>query len=178
MKQLGAKLHFHGIRIRPGHPVLFASLPKSDDGSSSAQRQLSVFSLPGNPVAAAACLRFVTMPFFRQLAGAEREKPLIRARLRIPKAKGRHHPAGASGYEKVTTTAAPSHALERSPTSFLLAQYSMSSDASSAELVVELLPKGSGMLRPLAAANCWVFVGEDQVQQDGELVECWPLRPS
>jgi molybdopterin biosynthesis enzyme len=118
------------------------------------------------------------MPFLRQLAGAEREKPLLRARIRVAKAKGTHQAVASSYSPNVSSALSPSRGVEEGITSFLLARYSMSSDASSAELAVELLPKGSGMLRPLAAANCWVFVREDQAQQDGELVECWPLKPS
>ncbi|KAK2022352.1 hypothetical protein LX32DRAFT_698740 [Colletotrichum zoysiae] len=48
---LGAKTHFHGVAMRPGHPVLFIQVP-------GLSRDLPVLELPGNPGAAAACFRF------------------------------------------------------------------------------------------------------------------------
>lgn len=48
VESLGACVHFHGVAMRPGKPLLFATLP---DGRP-------FFGLPGNPVAALVSFRF------------------------------------------------------------------------------------------------------------------------
>ncbi|KAF4962374.1 hypothetical protein FSARC_9540 [Fusarium sarcochroum] len=42
LELLGARIVFHGVAVRPGHPVLFALLP-------SAWGEVAFFGLPGNP---------------------------------------------------------------------------------------------------------------------------------
>lgn len=49
LKNLGATIHFHRVNIRPGKPVLFATLP---NGSF-------YFGLPGNPISAAIGFTFL-----------------------------------------------------------------------------------------------------------------------
>lgn len=60
----GASVGFHGVRMRPGKPVLFARL---------AGGQL-VFGLPGNPVAALLGFRFLVMEAVRTMMGLGREQ--------------------------------------------------------------------------------------------------------
>lgn len=59
LKKLGATIHFHRVNIRPGKPVLFATLP---NGSF-------YFGLPGNPISAAIGFTFFVMPLVRALQG-------------------------------------------------------------------------------------------------------------
>lgn len=66
LRSLGATLHFHKVRIRPGKPLLFATLPGG---------QL-FFGLPGNPVSSAVGLRFFVEPALRALIGLAPERPL------------------------------------------------------------------------------------------------------
>ncbi len=66
LRHLGATLHFHKVRIRPGKPLLFATLP---DG------QL-FFGLPGNPVSSAVGLRFFVEPALRAMTALPAERPL------------------------------------------------------------------------------------------------------
>ncbi|KAH7265567.1 MoeA, N-terminal and linker domain-containing protein [Fusarium redolens] len=73
LELLGATIVFHGVAIRPGHPVLFALLP-------SAWGEVAFFGLPGNPGAAAACFKFLTIPYMKYLLGQELERPVL-ARL-------------------------------------------------------------------------------------------------
>jgi molybdopterin molybdotransferase len=65
---LGAQIHFHGVAMRPGKPVLFATLP---DGRP-------IFALPGNPVAALVGARFFVMRALRIMAGCAVEAPISR----------------------------------------------------------------------------------------------------
>ena len=67
LKRMGAEIHFHRVNIRPGKPVLFATLP---NGSF-------FFGLPGNPISAAIGFTFFVMPLVRALQGLSPAKPLL-----------------------------------------------------------------------------------------------------
>lgn len=62
----GATIHFHKVRIRPGKPLLFASLPGG----------ALFFGLPGNPVSSAVGMRFFVEPALRKMLGLPLERPL------------------------------------------------------------------------------------------------------
>ncbi len=70
LKKLGAKTHFHRVNIRPGKPVLFATLPNGN----------RFFGLPGNPISAAVGFRFFVLPLMRALQGLAPEQSIM-ARL-------------------------------------------------------------------------------------------------
>lgn len=63
LDQIGARIIFHGVAMRPGKPMLFAILP---DGRP-------FFGLPGNPVAAIVGFRFFAFAAIRQMLGLPRE---------------------------------------------------------------------------------------------------------
>ncbi|MBN8531482.1 MAG: molybdopterin molybdotransferase MoeA [Alphaproteobacteria bacterium] len=67
LKKLGGAIHFHRVNIRPGKPVLFATLP---NGSF-------YFGLPGNPISTAIGFTFFVMPLVRMLQGAGMAAPLM-----------------------------------------------------------------------------------------------------
>ncbi|MGZ3773867.1 MAG: molybdopterin molybdotransferase MoeA [Pseudobdellovibrionaceae bacterium] len=62
LEKIGATIHFHKCAIRPGKPILFASLLYKN-------RMRFIFGLPGNPVSTAVGLRFFVMPFLNTLQG-------------------------------------------------------------------------------------------------------------
>ncbi|WP_066583621.1 molybdopterin molybdotransferase MoeA [Sphingomonas pruni] len=64
LQALGATIHFRGVAMRPGKPVLFASLPNG----------CLYFGLPGNPVAAAVSARFFVIAAIRAMLGLQRER--------------------------------------------------------------------------------------------------------
>jgi molybdopterin molybdotransferase len=64
LQALGATIHFRGVAMRPGKPVLFATLPNG----------CLYFGLPGNPVAAAVGARFFVIAAIRAMLGLERER--------------------------------------------------------------------------------------------------------
>lgn len=72
LEQLGARVIFHKLAIRPGKPLLFARLPNGT----------LFFGLPGNPIAVAVGLRFFVEPALRAMLGLPRETP-----WRVPLAK-------------------------------------------------------------------------------------------
>lgn len=57
LNDLQATIHFHGVAMRPGKPVLFATLPGGQP----------FFGLPGNPVAALVGLRFFVSTALRRM---------------------------------------------------------------------------------------------------------------
>lgn len=59
LARLGAEVHFHGVRMRPGKPLLFATLPGGT----------LFFGLPGNPVAALLGARFFLGAALRAMSG-------------------------------------------------------------------------------------------------------------
>ncbi|KAJ5264915.1 hypothetical protein N7505_007708 [Penicillium chrysogenum] len=80
LQRLGAHIVFHKIGIRPGHPVMFATIPNISTGRSD---EIPFFGLPGNPVASAACLRFLAMHYLKCLQSQLPETPLA-ARMSCP----------------------------------------------------------------------------------------------
>jgi molybdopterin molybdotransferase len=68
LHEAGAEVHFHKSQVRPGKPILFATL-----GSAI------VFGLPGNPLSVAVGLRFFVTPALRRAQGLPPESwPLAR----------------------------------------------------------------------------------------------------
>lgn len=63
LARLGATVHFHGVQMRPGKPVLFATLPGG----------ALFFGLPGNPVAALLGARFFLGAALRTMLGEAAE---------------------------------------------------------------------------------------------------------
>ena len=69
LQECGATIHFHRAAIKPGKPILFATLQRDRD------RVLS-FGLPGNPVSALLTFHLFVKPALRRMMGAERVLPL------------------------------------------------------------------------------------------------------
>lgn len=65
VERVGARVRFHGVRMRPGKPILFALTHAG----------VPIFGLPGNPVSALAGTRFFVMAALRAFHGLERERP-------------------------------------------------------------------------------------------------------
>lgn len=60
LEMLDAMVLLHIVAIKAGHPALFARIPFMTGERVST---IPFFGLPGNSVAAAACLRFLMFPF-------------------------------------------------------------------------------------------------------------------
>ena len=72
LEALGATIHFHGVGIRPGKPILFATLGTT-----------IYMGLPGNPISAAVGYEFFIKPLIQMLQGAPCDSPL-QAQLETP----------------------------------------------------------------------------------------------
>ena len=62
--QTGAEILISGVQIKPGKPIMVARLERK-----------FIIALPGNPLAGAVLLRFLILPFLRNLAGANAHFP-------------------------------------------------------------------------------------------------------
>lgn len=192
--KVGAKIHYHGTRMRPGHPALLAtysSSPSSSLSSNATNHQLAVFGLPGNPCAAAATLRFMVRPLLRLSMGRCIEEPSFKARLSLSaqdksSQKHAHNHSGVNGHHmtekhspngivssSTASTACGSGSTSQGHRSYLLAKYDGYDEHG--VRIVKTLNKGSGMIRPLSEADCWVLVKEEQSDEEGTLVNCYPI---
>lgn len=85
LRSAHARLLFHKVAIRPGKPLLAASL----------QEGPLFIGLPGNPIAAAAGFRFFVVPVLRAMLGMSPEMP-----LRAPLLQSVHIAAGLRRFFK------------------------------------------------------------------------------
>ncbi len=58
LSEVGATTHFHKVQMKPGRPILFATLDEK-----------IIFGLPGNPVSSFACFELFVRPALRLLKG-------------------------------------------------------------------------------------------------------------
>jgi molybdopterin molybdotransferase len=73
VERIGARVRFHGVAMKPGKPLLYATLP----------RNRHIFGLPGNPLSAMTGFYEFVLPALRRMAGAgaERCRPVLRLPL-------------------------------------------------------------------------------------------------
>lgn len=148
LKAMGASIHFHGVAIRPGHPVLFASLPLEDGDRP-------FFGLPGNPVATAACFRFLVLPFIRQLMGIKQLQP---------------YPAKIEARNgcRDLATCCPCH-LDS------FRHGSLRKNDRGENVVVLSEDQSPAKVSYFATSNCWVHVPKRQVGNDlDSILYCYP----
>ncbi|KXJ87866.1 MoaB/Mog domain-containing protein [Microdochium bolleyi] len=165
---LGATIVFHGLAIRPGHPVLFATLPRERDAGVTA-----FFGLPGNPGAAAACFRFLVVPYIRQLRGQPQEVPVPARLLPASSITGASTTQRLCGEKKSNRH---KNSLPKTVDRFCHGMLRRSS--SSGNLVVTPSSEQSpAKLRPFSTANCWMHFKADSQDGDGteRHVECYPM---
>lgn len=151
LERVRAKVHFHGVAIRPGHPILFATMNRN-------RGCIPFFGLPGNPIATAACFRFLVVPFLRQLLKQAPEQPEV-AELSM-KNGGRD-----------VFLASPSH-LD----CFRHGTVVTRPDGSK---VVELSQSQSpAVISQYATSNCWAHIARGCGEEAGAvMVQCYPHTP-
>lgn len=73
IKQVGGFIVYHGVKIKPGKPQLFAIMPSGKH----------VFGLPGNPLSVMTGMREFALPFMRMRSGSlpQYARPLLRLPL-------------------------------------------------------------------------------------------------
>ncbi|MGP1382034.1 MAG: molybdopterin molybdotransferase MoeA [Thainema sp.] len=68
LAELDATLHIRSVAVKPGKPLTFATLPKTDP-DTEAQSQAFYFGLPGNPVSALVSFWRFVQPAIRKRSG-------------------------------------------------------------------------------------------------------------
>jgi molybdopterin molybdotransferase len=81
LARIGAALHFTGVRMQPGKPLVFGEVPRT---SQSSPASLPFFGLPGNPISSAATFLLFGAPVLAALAGSRQSGPRF-AMARIAK---------------------------------------------------------------------------------------------
>jgi molybdopterin molybdotransferase len=158
LDEMGAEVVFHGLAIRPGHPVLFATVPGNE-------QKTAFFGLPGNPGAAAACFLFLTVPYLRELQGQPREQPILARLLHRSDAQGNKHSCGGKQGRDCF-------------------RHGILSTSAAGQIIVEASAEQSpAKLGPYTTANCWIHLRpEPQATLAGpggaHLVECYPISPT
>lgn len=146
-----ANVVFHGLNIRPGHPVLFARFP--------AKRPVAFFGLPGNPGAVAACFRFLVIPYLRRLQDREAEAPII--------AKAAREKSG-TGVDKESQ-----HLVVRRRDVDRFFTGRLQPTACGTNAVEFSGQVNSAKLQPFISANCWVHVHAGSEVAEGSMVDCY-----
>ena len=80
LEGVGATIHLHGVAMRPGKPLLIATLPAAQGGAI-------VLALPGNPYASAAGAHFFVRPCLTALQGGQLPRlcaATVRGHVRTP----------------------------------------------------------------------------------------------
>lgn len=163
---LNGKVQFHHAAMRPGHPVLFALLPDCRD--EKVPRDIPVFGLPGNPIAAAACYRFLVVPYIESLLGLARVEPICcvlrdegveSSTSRIEDGWTR---CGHKPYRKSKLVDVFRHGF-----------MSLNRATNEVRLSSEQSP---AKVQPFGNANCWVHIpaGVEEFGV-GEMVDCYPF---
>ncbi len=79
LAECGARFHFTGVRMQPGKPVVFGTLPRAG------RPDLPFFGLPGNPISTEVTFTCFAAPLLQALAGGSELLPrLALARLDEP----------------------------------------------------------------------------------------------
>lgn len=153
VEDIGGNVRFHKLAIRPGHPVLFANIEDT-----------AFFGLPGNPIAAAACLKFLVMPYLSYLRGLKSESHIL-----------------ACLVSSINQTNGTTGELNFMPDQDKLAQLdifrlgTLSEKGSVWEVEIEK-DRSSGKVKPLLNANCWVHLPRaSHCIPNGQMVKCFWL---
>jgi molybdopterin molybdotransferase len=149
LEELRADIHFHGVAIRPGHPVLFATT-KHETGVTP------LFGLPGNPIATAACFRFLVVPFLRIMLGQVCERPEA-ATLLVPDTK--------------LSISSPSH-LD------CFRHGNVGKNGQGRRIVALSSNQSPAVISHFASSNCWVHLPKgNPLDLQERIVYCYPHVP-
>jgi molybdopterin molybdotransferase len=157
---MDAEVVFHGLAMRPGHPVLFGLIP-------GVKGQTVFFGLPGNPGAAAACFRFLAVPYLQTLQGQAMERPIMARLLQQPE-----NPKSKQSCHSIQNIDCFRHGI-------------LSASITGQVVVEPSHEQSPAKLGPFIRANCWVHL---RPNHDGTnpspigatigLVECYPISPT
>ena len=138
---------FHKVAIKPGRPLIFGKVRKNGD------RESLFFGLPGNPVSVMVTFQIFVTPALRLLAG-EVAQPTTPLRLMVKSVDALKKRRGRAEYQRGV----------------------LCRDQSGETVVRSTGAQGSGILRSMGEANCFIILPTDCARvQAGERVEVEPF---
>ena len=146
LARLGAVVHFTGVRIQPGKPLVFCEVPRGS-------HPVPVFGLPGNPISSAATFLLFAAPVLAALSGSGEVLPRFSTAVLTREVKGK------PGLTRFVPSACAFHPLsgpnpEVAPVNW----------------------HGSGDIAAFASANCFVVIPEGMDRlAPGDLVRVLPF---
>ncbi|PKX88657.1 molybdopterin molybdotransferase MoeA [Aspergillus novofumigatus IBT 16806] len=161
IRRLNARVVFHKVAMRPGHPVLFARIPDSSSTDGHFGRATAFFGLPGNPVASAACLRFLVLPYLKYL------------QLQPPDDPSHAYLLPPDDVESSTTKEPPVVSTFRGDMDvFRPALVRGSSGHVQVKLIQDHSP---GKIKPFLHSNCWIHIHQGVCELNaGDIVDIYP----
>lgn len=134
LARAGAEFHFTGVRIQPGKPLVFGTVPKAHSVGA-----IPFFGLPGNPVSSAVTFLLFAAPVLAALAGCLDCGPRL-ALARLSSVAGKPGKGGLTRFLPAMCTFGGGDALPE----------------------VALVPwHGSGDIAAMARANCFMVLEDD-----------------
>ena len=138
---------FHKVAIKPGRPLIFGKVRKNGD------RESLFFGLPGNPVSVMVTFQIFVTPALRLLAG-EVAQPTTPLRLMVKSVDALKKRRGRAEYQRGV----------------------LCRDQSGETVVRSTGAQGSGILRSMGEANCFIILPTDCARvKAGERVEVEPF---
>lgn len=165
IEKLNAKVLFHKVAMRPGHPALLATIPLSGSTPETKLDHSDVpfFGLPGNPIASAACLEFLVVPYLRHLLCLPLEVPIEASFGGL-----RSHDCKETRYIDSSAAFPAGHDVFR-PT-FITYK---SNSAPRAHIIKDHSP---GKIKPFVSANGWTHISSERTElRDSDLVSVLPI---
>ena len=160
LAKLGGQKRFHGVAVRPGHPILFGDVPTGDE-------RCAFFGLPGNPMACVACFRFFVIPYLRCLHQTGPEIMLPRRVL------------SSTQPRSMSASTTSSSEVVSSPSHLDIFRLGIQTHDSLGPCVKLLSNQGSHKIKPLLEADCWVvFPGNGVECRAGDISSTVPLYPT
>jgi molybdopterin molybdotransferase len=155
LARLGARVHFTGVRIQPGKPLVYCEVPRrrGDGPRIGGSATAHVFGLPGNPISSAATFLLFAAQVLAALTGSAEVRP------RFMLARLTREVKGKLGLTRFVPSACAFHPL------------------CGGELEVAPVNwQGSGDLAAFARANCFLAVPEgESCLAAGNLVRILPF---
>ncbi|KAF3920243.1 Gephyrin [Arthrobotrys entomopaga] len=152
--KVSGEVTFHHLKIRPGGPVLFATIPPRNDSSRTLT---AVFGLPGNPLAAAACLRFIVLYYIDSLLDLKDSSCYLGLKS--------HRVLDFYQKEKIQNT------IPMDKCTFLLSRF----NEEGILIPMEHQFQKSGSVTGLALADGWIKLNKEDYPDEGSYIECFSL---
>ncbi|KAJ9122116.1 hypothetical protein QFC24_004343 [Naganishia onofrii] len=178
---LGGEIGFHKLKMRPGGPMMFAHLAhdpsrrntevKGDAMMTKATRA-AYFGLPGNPLAAAVCLRFIVAPALQKMRGIVQDSRIPCAKIQI---SGGGRQEERLQQDRAVVQKKPPYTRMYVPARL---HTSLTTGIDGERSGVEALARGSNMTRALLNADSWVCFAEGEGREkvyEGDEVEVYGL---